>query len=192
MLYMILSTEALPTAQCKLMSMTHCMRSSKINKMPLRSTSFDRTTIPSNSDLTIFSLSWQYIVQNQITGVHVLETLRMVVNALHTGTWVMSKLSNSIRVITTLQAQTLAHTRSVPFKDVFFPFVLIVFQPLLGAVLLLSLCCNTHALSPGARSLPQSVHVSVAVLAEISLMSPQKIFIFIIKKKYYRIKVSKK
>ena len=112
MLYMILSTEALPTAQCKLMSMTHCMRSSKINKMPLRSTSFDRTTIPSNSDLTIFSLSWQYIVQNQITGVHVLETLRMVVNALHTGTWVMSKLSNSIRVITTLQAQTLAHAHT--------------------------------------------------------------------------------
>ena len=26
----------------------------------------------------------------------------------------------------------------------FFPFVLIVIQPLLGAVLLLSLCCNTH------------------------------------------------
>ena len=31
------------------------------------------------------------------------------------------------------------------FKDVFFPFVLIVFQPLLGAVFLHSLCCNTQA-----------------------------------------------
>ena len=30
------------------------------------------------------------------------------------------------------------------FKDVYFPFLLIVFQPLLGAVLLHSLCCNTH------------------------------------------------
>ena len=35
------------------------------------------------------------------------------------------------------------HTRDI-FKDVFFPFVLIVFQPLLGAVLLHFLCCNTH------------------------------------------------
>ena len=33
---------------------------------------------------------------------------------------------------------------------------------------------------------------SVAVLAEISLISPQKLFIFIIKKRIYRIKVSKK
>ena len=30
------------------------------------------------------------------------------------------------------------------FKDVFFPFVLIVIQPLLGAVLLHTLCCNSH------------------------------------------------
>ena len=34
------------------------------------------------------------------------------------------------------------------FKDFFFPFVLIVFQPLLGAVLLHSLCCNTLIKSP--------------------------------------------
>ena len=36
------------------------------------------------------------------------------------------------------------------------------------------------------------VYISVAVFAEISLMSPRKIFIFIIKKYIYRIKVSKK
>ena len=34
------------------------------------------------------------------------------------------------------------------FKDVFFPFVLIVIQPLLGAVLLHSLRCNTTLWSP--------------------------------------------
>ena len=38
------------------------------------------------------------------------------------------------------------------FKDVSFPFVLIVFQPLLGAVLLHSLCCNTHLASGGMFS----------------------------------------
>ena len=36
------------------------------------------------------------------------------------------------------------------------------------------------------------VHLSVAVLAEISPRSPQKIFIFIINIYFYRIKVSKK
>ena len=30
------------------------------------------------------------------------------------------------------------------FKDVFFAYVLIVIQPLLGAVLVHSLCCNAH------------------------------------------------
>ena len=33
--------------------------------------------------------------------------------------------------------------------------------------------------------------LSVAVLAEISLRSPRKLFIFIIKKYFYRVKVSK-
>jgi hypothetical protein len=42
------------------------------------------------------------------------------------------------------------HTCTHPklFKDVFFAYVLIVIQPLLGAVLVHSLCCNTHTRIP--------------------------------------------
>ena len=42
-----------------------------------------------------------------------------------------------------LSVQVLTFRHLKLFKDVFFPFVLIVIQPLLGAVLLHSLCCNT-------------------------------------------------
>ena len=42
---------------------------------------------------------------------------------------------------------TLSFRHPKLFKDVFSPFVLIVIQPLLGAVLLHSLCCNTPTLS---------------------------------------------
>ena len=47
-----------------------------------------------------------------------------------------------------LSVQVLIFRHPKLFKDAFFPFVLIVIQPLLGAVLLHSLCCNTfqHAL----------------------------------------------
>ena len=47
------------------------------------------------------------------------------------------------------------------FKDVFIAYVLIIFQPLLGAVLVHSVCCNTHTLYqplPGAVLL-QSLHM---------------------------------
>ena len=49
-----------------------------------------------------------------------------------------------ILYINTRLSCTYTHGHPKLFKDVFFPFVLIVIQPLLGAVLLHSLCCNTH------------------------------------------------
>ena len=65
------------------------------------------------------------------------------------------------RLSGTASVQVLTFRHPKLFKDVFFPFVLIVFQPLLGAVLLHSLCCNAHTdmlekmklTHPGARPL---------------------------------------
>ena len=47
-------------------------------------------------------------------------------------------------------------------------------------------CCPDDSVPAG------TVYVSVAVLAEISLRSPRKVFILITKKISYRIKVSEK
>ena len=55
------------------------------------------------------------------------------------------------------------------FKDVFFAVVLIVIQPLLGAVLLHSLCCNTHTLTVVDVSVVHpaaSTYVNAAARAE--------------------------
>ena len=48
-----------------------------------------------------------------------------------------------------MQVLTFRHPRLI--KGVFFTFGLIVFQPLLGAVLLHSLCCNTHRSAAAGR-----------------------------------------
>ena len=50
----------------------------------------------------------------------------------------------------------------------------------------------SFGLSRSRRDISCALAASVAVLAEISLRSPRKLFIFIIKKIIYRIKVSKK
>ena len=54
-------------------------------------------------------------------------------------------------------------------------------------------CSNvSDAWSSLIKNLNFSFHTSASFLAEIPLMSPRKLFIFIIKKNIYRIKVSKK
>ena len=52
-----------------------------------------------------------------------------------------------------LSVHVLVFQRPKLFKEVFFPFRLIVFQPLLHAVLLHSVSCNTHKLGAVADAL---------------------------------------
>ena len=68
--------------------------------------------------------------------------LRTPVASLRLGTKIM--LCLFLIAIMHIERYTNTHTRHPRlFKDVFFAYVLIVFQPLLGAVLVHSLCCNT-------------------------------------------------
>ena len=68
--------------------------------------------------------------------------------------------------------------------------ILIYLQAQNSQWMLIQFCNFTHCFVQGWRS--TCLWSSVAVLAEIPLRSPRKLFIFIIKKFFFRIKVSKK